>query len=198
MPFPPALADVRHREARSVKRLIHLITHLEAVQADARSYLCRHILGLRAIGCAHLGKRLLCNAADGATPTCMNGSNGAMATVVKEYGNAVCRAHADAHPSQVRHHRIDALKLLHPLCSRALEERLVNPCHLCAMYLMGQDQPLVTDAQRLTQQPSVHSYRLLVVPTILVDVERRVVPHAASPVPRRAETHHVLVQVIIN
>jgi hypothetical protein len=60
---------------------------------------------------------------------------------------------------------------------------------------MRHDEPLVADAQHLTQQSAVLMDSLSVVATIAVDIKLAIASCAETSLSRRAERHNILVQV---
>ena len=65
------------------------------------------------------------------------------------------------------------------------------------MHLMGHDEPLIADIKQLAKQLPVLADGLLVVTTVVVDVELGIAACAEAPFTGRAEGYYVFVQVII-
>ena len=105
-----AAADGRHVEACLLEGVINLLSHLKAVETDARSYLCYQRLGASGIGAAHGGNGVANDAADRASPSGMNGTDGFVLRVVKQEGDAVGGADTNAHSSDVGHQGVDAFQ----------------------------------------------------------------------------------------
>ena len=105
----------------------------------------------------------------------------------------VPRQHAYA--LEVRHDCIDTFQTFLSFIIRQCQERLVNTDRLRLMHLMRHDEPLVADAQLLTQQGAVLMDSLSVVATIAVDIKLAIASCAETSLSRRAERHNILVQV---
>ena len=190
-------ADKFHGEVLGAKGLIHLVAHLEAVEADARPYLRYDVGGTGAIGGSHLANGSLGNAPQRSPPAGMDGTDGATRPVEEQQGDAVGRGDAYAQAAHVGHQRVDTLQPLAALAGRQCHKVLVDDGSLCQVNLVGHQQPLVGYAQQAAQRSAVLAYRLFAVSTIAVDVERSILPTTKTAPACAAEGSHAGADVVI-
>ena len=191
-----AAADDRHVETGCAEGVVYLLPHLEAVEADARSYLCPQLFGTRTVGTGHGRHRLLTDACHRAPPSGMNGTDGVVGLVVEQYGDAVGCRHANAHAAQVGHQGIAALQGLCPLRWREGHQVLVDLGDARLVYLMWHQQVIVADAETLAEQRTVTADVLVGIATKSVDVERGIAITETAPQTCGGERRHLRTKVV--
>ena len=172
VPLLATLGGAVEVEVGGSKLLIHLVAHLEGIEGDAGAYDRHKVGGVGAIGGTHVDRRFMGYAGEGAAPSGMDGTHGAVLGVVEKNGYAVGGGHAHTHARDVGHHGIDALKnhLAHVVGKGA--KLVADDARVNTVGLVGQDEVAAVDAQLLAEQLAVGCHMGRVVAAEGVDVER--------------------------
>jgi hypothetical protein len=109
VPLITFFTDGRHVETCLGESVVDFVADFETIEVDAWTDLCHEVLGQGAIVLCHGLDSFLDNAADGASPSCVDGADGVFLLVVEQHGNAVGGRHADAHAREVRRQGINTL-----------------------------------------------------------------------------------------
>ena len=93
--------DGGHIETRLLEGFVDFVADFEIVEVNAWTDLCNEVLGLGAVGCCHGLDGFFDDAADGASPSRMDGTDGVLFFVVEQHGNAVGGRHTNAHAGEI-------------------------------------------------------------------------------------------------